>query len=254
VITEPIPVDVDPAPGLSPADLVYARQRTWEVIRRHGHPVAYARVRISRYEEQTAAPVVAQVSLAVGDRPVRVQASGAHPREAMDRVEARLQARLDRLAAGRPVEAPPWEVDRPGVSAGDVVDDSGHTLVRHKMVVLEQCSVDEAIAEMEFLDSHFHLFVERGTGRDSVVSSDARGRYGLQQIVADTAGDRDLEPFDAEVLIDEEPVRTLTVDQAVRDLRRSPHGFVFFLDSRRGRGEVVYRRYDGAVGELITLH
>jgi sigma 54 modulation/S30EA-like ribosomal protein len=259
VITEPIPVDVDVQlnPGLSPPDLTYARHRTWEVIRRHGHPVTHARVRISRCDRQAAAPIVAQVSLDVDDRPIRVQACGADPREAMDRVEARLMARLDRLAAVPPAYdrhvPPPWEADRPTAEGEDPVDDGGHILVRHKVVVLEQCSVDEAIAEMEFLNSHFHLFVERGTGRDSVVSSDAYGRYRLQQIVPDAAAEADLEPFDAEVVIDDEPVRPLTVDQAVHDLRRAPHGFVFFLDSRRGRGGIVYRRYDGAVGELVTL-
>jgi hypothetical protein len=253
--TEPI-VGVEIEDGIAQGVAEYARGRTTMVIRRFGQPVRRARVRLSRRPRQVVTPVVAQVSLDVDDHPVRVQAAGANPWEAMDRVEVRLEARLEHVAAVR--RGPCGVAVRGGAAwshpAPVTVDESGHVLERHKVIVLEICSVDEAIAEMDFLDSTFHLFVERGSGRDSLVSRDYHGSYHLQQITSPGTRPGDsLESFDLDVEIDDDPVRALTQDQAIQALHRSDRSFLFFLDHRRGRGGVVYRRRDGAFGQLITL-
>jgi Sigma 54 modulation/S30EA ribosomal protein C terminus len=256
VVVEPV-IQVEVADGIPGSAREHARRRTTDVIRRHPHPVSCARVRISRHPLQAPTPVLARVRLDVDDHPVRVQALGATAEEAVDRLEARLQARLESLStvwADDLHAAPVTWGDHPA----DALDHEGNVLARHKMVVLETSSVDEAIAEMDYRGARFHLFSERGTGRDSVVSRDPGGHCHLQQIrpadlPVDEAGPR-LEPFDLEVQVDDEAVPVFTMPQAVRALHAGDRGFLFFRDVRRGRGSVVYRRDDGAFGELIALN
>ncbi|WP_340687998.1 hypothetical protein [Amycolatopsis coloradensis] len=74
--------------------------------------------------------------------------------------------------------------------------------------------MDEAFFEMHLPDYDFHLFTESGTGQDSV-------RY--------HAGP--------------------TLPRLAQPTPPGPH--LFFVDADRGRGSVLYHRYDGHYG-LIT--
>ncbi len=51
--------------------------------------------------------------------------------------------------------------------------------------------------------------------------------------------------------LDPTPAHTLTVQEAREQLDVSPDPFIFFTNDEDGRGQVLYRRYDGHYG-LIT--
>jgi len=58
-------------------------------------------------------------------------------------------------------------------------------------------------------------------------------------------------PIEASVEISDAAVPELNVDEAIERLDAAKEPFVFFADPATGRGNVLYRRYDGHYG-LVT--
>ncbi len=106
---------------------------------------------------------------------------------------------------------------------------------------------EDAAFEMGQLDHDFYLFRDVASGEDSVLARDGTG-YRLQHLgptVASSSSELD-------VAVDPRPAPTFTVEQAIELLDGSGERFVFFASAQTGRGNVLYRRYDGHYG-LITL-
>ncbi|MFD2415943.1 sigma 54 modulation/S30EA ribosomal C-terminal domain-containing protein [Amycolatopsis pigmentata] len=230
--------------GALPEVADYARDRIGALVRSARRPVPSVRVRLSRHgKPEVPWAVVAQANLFVDGVPMRAQAEGGNSWEAVDRLEERLRCQLCARRGSRPEGAPPrshrW-YHRP---------ETERRVVRRKSCALRRCTVEEAAREMGLLDYDFHLFVEATTGQDAVlVLADTTG-YRLTLVAPPGPGE-----FGATRLpltVGTEPAPRLTVEEAVVRSNEADVPFLFFVDTGRDRGAVLYRRYDGHYG-LIT--
>jgi hypothetical protein len=188
---------------------------------------------------------------------VRAQVARASMREAADEVHDRLRDRIQR-AAGR------WDAKRrrptsrrpatPRGAAKAVIarlhDQPGgqdREVVRHKTFRLDRQTVDEAAYEMEMQDYEFHLFVESGTGVDSLLvrTGPVRRSYRLFQL---DPSPRDIVRGLVPVTVSSSRAPTLSLKAATRQLEELGWPFLFFRDAIGARGCVLYRRYDGRLG------
>ncbi|ORB75879.1 ribosome hibernation promotion factor [Mycobacterium scrofulaceum] len=238
----------------------YARTKIGELGHLCHEPVLHAHVRLSEHGDPAVARrVIAQANLDVNGRPVRAQVEGVTAREAIDRLEARLRRQLERAAEH-------WEAKRGGVPGRGPREwrhetepthrpkyfprpEGERRIMRHKSYSLPTCTVEEAALEMEQLDYDFHLFTEEGTRRDSVIYREGPAEYRLAQV--DPAAADELAPFQLPLTISPQPAPRLTVDQAIERIGLLGLPFMFFVDTARDRGSVLYHRYDGHYG-LIT--
>jgi hypothetical protein len=119
-------------------------------------------------------------------------------------------------------------------------------LVRRKTFALRPESLEDALFDLEALDHDFYLFVHEDSGDESVVYRRDEGFGVIQRTATPDAVGRVGIPLEVGVL-----PPTLDLDGALALLEASDAPFVFFVEASRGRGCVVYRRYDGHYG-LIT--
>ena len=246
--------------GKLPGAEDYARTKIGELGRLTHEPVLHAHVKLSEHGDPAVARrVVAQANLDVNGRLVRAQVEGVTEREAIDRLEARLRHRLERAAEH-------WEAKRGGTPRVGPHEwrhqsepthrpnyfprpESERRIMRHKSYSLPTCTVEEAALEMELLDYDFHLFTEEGTQQDSVLYREGPGEYRLAQVNPESADK--LAPFEMPLAISPQPAPRLTVEQAIERIGLLGLPFLFFVDTARDRGSVLYHRYDGHYG-LIT--
>jgi len=240
-------------------DSVQAAAAVRKVMQRLREPVLFARVKLS-WEPDPAQPrpVVAQAVLDVNGDLVRVQVVSRTVPEAIDALVRRLHDRLEHRARrheflhrsdgrARPGE---WRHgDLPTARTGYFerpVEE--RQLVRHKTFAVGELTPDEAIFDMEQLDHDFYLFCDLASGLDSVVERAGDGSYRMTRT---TRSDVDPGPTAAAISLSSSAVPRLRLAQAIErlDVGEEPH--VFFVDAATGRGNVVYRRYDGHYG-LIT--
>ncbi len=235
----------------------YARTKIGELGRLTHEPVLRAHVRLSEHGDPAVARrVIAQANLDVNGRLVRAQVEGVTAREAIDRLEARLRRGLERAAEH-------WEAKRGGVPRHAPHEwrhqsEPGHRpnyyprpeserrIMRHKSYSLPACTIDEAAQEMELLDYDFHLFTEQSTKQDSVLYRDGSAEYRLAQVNPELADG--LAPSDVPLTISPQPAPRLTVDEAIERIGLLGLPFLFFVDTARDRGSVLYHRYDGHYG------
>ena len=238
----------------------YARTKIGELGRFTHQPVLHAHVKLGEYGDPAVERrVVAQANLDVNGRLVRSQVEGVTAQEAIDRLEARLRHRLERIAEH-------WEARRGGLPRVGPHEwrhqsepnhrpnyfprpESERRIMRHKSYSLPTITVDEAAQEMELLDYNFHLFTEEGTKQDSVLYRKGAGEYRLAQVNPESADK--LAPFEIPLTISPQPAPRLIVEQGTERMRLLGLPFLFFVDTARNRGSVLYHRYDGNYG-LIT--
>ncbi len=246
--------------GRLPGAEDYARTKIGELGRLTHEPVLRAHVRLSEHGDPAVARrVIAQANLDVNGRLVRAQVEGVTAREAIDRLEARLRRGLERAAehweakrGGVPPTAPhEWRHQSEATHRPNYFPRPGseRRIMRHKSYSLATCTLDEAALEMELLDYDFHLFTERGTSQDSVLYREGPAGYRLAQVNPQPADG--LAPFDIPLTISPQPAPRLIVDEAIERIGLLGLPFLFFVDTARDRGSVLYHRYDGHYG-LIT--
>jgi ribosome-associated translation inhibitor RaiA len=154
----------------------YVREKIGGLSRLTNQPVLHARVRLTKHADPAVArPVVAQANLDLSGRLIRAQVEGATGREAIDRLEARLRRRLERIAGD-------WRARRGGVPSADPHEWRHHSepthrpnyfprppdqrrIIRRKSFTLGTRSVDEAAQEMELLDSLLATRIAGSPGR-----------------------------------------------------------------------------------------
>jgi ribosome-associated translation inhibitor RaiA len=223
-------------------------------------PILYARVRITRVADPaTPRPVIAQGNLDVNGRIARAQVAAGTLREALDLLQARLRQRLRRLARH-------WQARRGQVSrlAGTERLPGGRPhadrpvfrsrpsrqrqVVQHKTYAPTLSTADEAASDMELLDYDFYLFTDATTGQDAVIYRAPPTGYRLAAVTPPPASS----PQPAVPLtVSRQPAPRLDLSAAVERLNNSGTPFLFFAAGATGRGQVLYRRYDGHYG-LIT--
>jgi hypothetical protein len=239
----------------------YARQRIGHLATRIDEPISFARIKLSvAADPARSRPAMAQASLEINGRPVRAQVAAHEMHEAVDLLQRRLADQiahraqhLESLRRHSPDQAEPGEWrrgDLPSVRP-DYFDRSvdQRQLVRHKPFVAAEENLDEAIFEMDQLDYDFHLFRDIDSREDSLLYRLPNGACCLQHLHP-SGSPPSISASD--VVLDARPAPTLTLDGAIEHLNLSGLRYVFFADPMTGRGNVVYRRYDGHYG-LLTL-
>ena len=253
-------IQVEPGPGVGSADVDYARAKVTVAARVASEPVLHVRVRLSRLANpRIEQPALAEVNLDHNGRLVRVQAAAPTMHEAIDRLEARLRGRLERVSrdweairGARPVGlSHEWRRTSPRADAPPYfprpVDE--RRLVRRKTFALHRMTPDEAALEMELLDYDFHLYVDAETGDTAVLSRTADG-YRLARLRRH--GDRAPATRLPLALVHHAAPR-LSLDEVIERLDTTSEPFVFYRDVDDGCGHILYRRYDGHYGLISPV-
>lgn len=259
-----VPIEVQVTGERTPHIEEYAQQRVRSVFRYAHEPVLHARVRLTRHGDPAVdRPVTAQANLDVNGRTVRAQVRAPTAREAVDRLHDRLRQRLrhyqQRIVGDWEARRRRWPRSQPHEWRHG--DEPTHRLpyfpraveereiIRHKSYTLARCDVDEAAFDMESMDYDFHLFTELGTGQDSVLyHAEPGGAYRLAQLEPHPD---DLARHALELTVSAQPAPSLSMREAIDWMAVWDRPFLFFCDAERGRGALLYHRYDGHYG-LIT--
>lgn len=232
----------------------YAEERIRRACALSPAPVHDARIALTDDRKPTVErPWTAKVALDVDGRLVRAHVAAASPAAAVDALEARLRTQLTALAGG-------WEVRRrepTNDSAAGRRDGSrpefvrrpagGRRLVRRKAYALRALTPEEAAREMQLLDHDFHLFTDLVSAEEAVVFRQRDGDLGVQFL------EGSIRAIVPPPFVATAPATTMTLARAVAELDARDARFVFFRDAASGRGEVVYRRYDGHYGLVVPV-
>jgi hypothetical protein len=257
---------------VGPGAVRYAQDKILAVVRKGGEPVLYARVKLARSADPAVSrPVLAQANLDVNGRQLRAHVAAATMREAVDLLQARLRERHARLARYREARrrgtatwAAEWHhaaelAEHPDFLHRPV---SERTVVRRKSFALAQETPTDAAVEMEAMGYGFHLFIDAGTGQDSVIERTEPDGYRLTRMgssaprtstgqVAGAVPAGFTVSIPAGFTVSQQPAPRLNEAEAVDRLELTGSRFVFFVNKDTGRGNILYHRYDGHYG-LIT--
>jgi ribosome-associated translation inhibitor RaiA len=252
-------IQVETRGQMPPGAAGYAQEKVRALFGRTREPVLFARVRLTRVANPALdRPAIAQASLDVNGRPARAHVAAGTVTEAVDLLQDRLAARLERLEEHR--EARRDRGPAPGPHEWRRGDEPAHRpdwfprppeerqVVRHKSFSLARESPDEAVFEMEMMDYGFHLFTDLGTGEDSVLYRSGPTGYRIAQV---HPGREEVSGTAVPLTFSDIPAPRMNVAQAKQRLDLTGYPFVFFADDTTGRGSVLYHRYDGHYG-LIT--
>jgi ribosomal subunit interface protein len=199
----------------------------------------------------------AEAEIDLQGRLVRARTAAPSMEAAVDEVVERLRRHLrryvDRLitrhhkpAEAPPAEAPPGEWSPrmwspPHRPAFEPQADE-REIVRRKSFAFGPMTVDEGADALEDLDQDFFLFRDAETGAEAVLYWRDDGLLAL------------IEPPWAELTVGG-PVREpsmfsepMALETAVAQMNAVSHRFLFFENAATGRGNVIYRRYDGDYG------
>lgn len=201
-------------------------------------------------------PVLAEATLATKRKPVRAHVAGSTVDEAVDLLVDRLRRRLERHE-----DRLRHQHDRGKVSVSDMLASSEaptvefvdlpsdyREIVRSKSFSDGSMTVEEALFDIEQLDHSFYLFSSIDCGCDCMLERTTSG-YVLRAIDPDQYGGG---PIPEQVRMSESVAPTLGLDEAREFLDSTGADRVFHRDPGDGRGQVLYRRYDGHYG-LVTL-
>jgi len=252
------PIQVTTRGDVDAATIEDARRRIEAVIEHVQEPVLFARLKLSiaGHPERTR-PALLQASIDLDGHQLRAHAAAHDLQEAAHLVQRRLFDKLEQRASrrqalrrrsGRP-EAGEWRhgdlpTDRPDHYDRPVEE---RQLVRHKTFALEDLTVDEAAFDMDQLDYDWYLFRELASGQDAVLERSIDGWELTRLHPVDT----DPGPTAIPLTVTAQVPGDATVGEAIARLDTTGERFVFFGDATSGRGNVVYRRYDGHYG-LVT--
>ena len=244
--------------GVDPRDVGYARYKVNAALEHARDPVLLARARLTQHHNPALdRPALAQANLDLGGVLVRAQVAAPTMHEAIDELHDRLLARIDRashdwqaIRGARPVPGE-WRHDSPARPPLPYFPRAAEDrqVVRHKAFAVATETVEEAAFDMDLLDYEFHLFVEEGSGQDSVLHRTPDGLRLAQVSPRPDAVSRGEVPF----AVSERPAASLDVDGAIAHLEHLGTPFVFFRDARTGRGNVLYHRYDGHYGLIVPV-
>ena len=245
--------------GVDDDDTDYSLQRVRAVMRDIIDPILFARLKLGLARDPARTrPATAQIALDINGQLVRAQVAAHTVREAADLLQRRLRDRLDHRAQHRDDlrtrsgerEPGEWRHGDLATERHDHCDRPAdqRELVRHKTFAIDELTPDEAAFDMEALDFDFHLFRDLASGEDAVLERRASGRYLLTRL---HPLDIDPGPTSIEVTVADVAPPALTVPEAMQLLDLDGERLVFFANAATGRGNVLYRRFDGHYG-LVT--
>ncbi len=239
---------------ISTSDRAYVDEHMHRFGARLSSPPLFSRIKIDITPNASHdRSVSASATIDLGGRLLRAQVGATTLTEAVDGLFGRLVGQHERLdrggrsPIGMPSEPGSWRHGNRPTTRPDYYDRpvAERELVRHKTYASDELTIEEALWDMEILDYDFFLFTELGSGNDCLLMGRADGAA-LQCLTG--ALELDAGP-DVEVIPTEAP--TLAVRDAIERLEASAEPHLFFRSAGTGRGNVVYRRYDGHYG-MIT--
>lgn len=247
-----VPIEVQVSGDHTPLLAAHAEQRLRSTLHMTDETVRNARIRIVRHPRATH-PIVAQANIDLADRFVRAQVVSADAIEAIAAVIDHLRHHLRKVASLRNDSGhripPPHGRFPPG---------SGHRprsfpnlpaeIVRCKSVLPTHRRADEAAFDMDIMDFDFHLFVESGSGQDSVLHRRSPAEYRLFRLRRAPCV---APPRDLAISVSTQPAPRCNATEAVDRLANSSRSFLFFDDIENRRGAVLYRRHDGHYGLIV---
>lgn len=239
----------------------YARYKIHRALAHAPEPVLSARCRLTRHIDPAVVnPVVAQATVDLNGRAVRVQALAATAHAAIDQLEDRLRRQLTRHARhweairGSRGSAEPheWRHGDAALPHPRPVMTGDHTeVVTHPSFTMATGTCDDAAAELETMDYGFQLFTESGSGSDSVLYRNSGPGYRLAQVNprpdAVTHGT-------VPITVSPVPAPVLTLSEAINRLELIGQPFVFYRDRDSDCGNVIYHRNDGRYGVITPVH
>jgi hypothetical protein len=228
--------------GVSPQERDSAEEMVRAVQARHRRVVADARVRVSG--AVCGGPGLVQVNLRVCGAPARVQAPGPTVEAAIATAAARLDRQITRLST----TWQPWPWPDPERRSLGMPGDG--RIVREKTYRLRVARPCQAAATLHALDYDVFLYTDAETGEDAVVYR--AGPVGLALARQATMRPPTLAGSLA-LTVNPRKTPVLTRDQAVRWLVDGWLPFLFFTDHDTGRGNLLYRRYDGDLGLVAPV-
>jgi hypothetical protein len=221
----------------------HARTVVGAVLAEHGVPASAARVRLSG-GRCGGGPLLVQVNLRVCGAPARIQVPGWDPAAAMAAAVDRLRRQLRRLTTAW--EPWPW----PDPQRRTLAVPGRGEIVRHKPYRLTVGAPCQAAAVLGAMDYDVHLYTDADTGEEAVVYRS--GPTGLR-----LARQRSMRPPSMPgalpFTVNSRKVPILTAGQAADRLAEGWLPFVFFTERHSGRGNLLYRRYDGNLGLVSPI-
>ena len=234
--------------------VAYATRRLGPLIGHIGEPVLLARVKLTQAPHRAMArPAIAEVTVDINGEIVRAQLGASSMAEAIDlltdRLRRRLEHRANRRLRHRPVSSRPgeWRHGDPPTGRPDYFDrpPDEREVIRHKSYLIDWLTPDEAAFDMDQLDFDFYLFRDRASGDDALLERRSDGTYRLSRIRSAAIAHA---PTTLTLDHAEHGAPTLDLDEAIERIGADGERFVFFADPATGRGNVLYRRYDGHYG------
>lgn len=222
--------------GVSEPDRADAEAAIRAVLARHRHAAGQARVRVSG--STCGGPGLVQVNLRVCGAPARVQVPGPTVAAAVSSAASRLDRQVTRLTTAW--EDWPWPDPQrrplgiPGVGR----------IVRRKRYRLHAGLPCQAAAILHAMDYEVFLYHDVETGEDAVVYRAGPVGITLARQATMSPPMRGALPL----TVNPRKVPTLSAAQAARRLADGWLPFVFYTDEESGRGNLLYRRYDGDLG------
>lgn len=226
-------------------------------------PILFADVRLTQEANPGRdRPAIAEATLSVNGMPVRAHVAAGDMDAAIDLLEERLRRRIgryeDRLHRDGKERHRTADSSEGEWRHGDLPTDrpewyqrprDEREVIRHKTFALEPMTTDEAAFDLDSLGHDFYLFTEIQTGADAVISFDDDSGLTLR-LPEGTIGSS-LEA--AAVPLDiAPPAPQLSLEQARVRLEDGGEQFVFYIDTDASRGRVLYHRYDGHYGLILS--
>ena len=251
----PIDIEVTTRGDVSERVREQARQKVGALERFVKGPILGARVvLIQERNPRIPEPARAEAEIDLQGRLVRARAAASSIEAAVDDVAERLQRQLrryvERLVTSErePPEAPAgewshrsWSAPRPPTFVRPVEE---REILRRKSFAFGPMSIAQAADDLQALDHDFFLFHSAETGVDGVLYWRDDGRLGLIE------PGQPAQPTDDRGAIRETSRLSspIDLDRAVAEMNAIGHRFLFFENAVTGRGNVIYRRYDGHYG------
>jgi ribosome-associated translation inhibitor RaiA len=200
-------------------------------------------------------PCVAKASIDVDGRVVRGHVAAPEMAQAIELLEEHMSRRLRDLAERdetrrtEPSVVSPGEW-RHGVLRADRPEyfpraPEERKVVRRKTYAGGPETVEEAAWEMRMLDHEFFLFTNSLSNEENVVYVGADDVLHVRQPAP--TGEAFVDP----VIVDGDPAPVVTAQAAIELFDVADGTFLFFVDAETGRGNVLYRRYDGHYGLIL---
>jgi ribosome-associated translation inhibitor RaiA len=207
-------------------------------------------------------PAIVEVTLDVDGTPVRAHMAAPTMIEAIDLLVDRLTRRLarhedrryrraDRRRTGDSGDGEWRHGDRPSSRPEyDRVPFDERETRRRKTFALTPMSIEEALFDLGQLGHDFYLFVEERSGGEAVVSrsEDPAGVGACYELRATEPAAIELPAELTDVVMVTTSPPVLTAAEAKEYLDASGEKFLFHRSAADGRGQVLYRRFDGHDG------